>query len=219
MWLFFLFIDKIIIQNLSVTGLKIIAAPVDILDSDGIEKEMEALGSARFKADAIRSHMSRSIAQKYDENPAYYDTFSKRIKETLELYKQMMISEAEYLQRMQEIMQDYREGKNELSYPASIQNDVHAQAFYGVVTAILSTVISLCENMDIIAELCIEITKIIREYRKIDWTSNTDIHKKIAHAMDDLLYDYSDKYGWDLQDEILDRIIDDVKTVALRRFE
>lgn len=206
-------------QNLSVTGLKIIAAPVDILDSDGIEKELEALGSARSKADAIRSHLSKSISEKYDENPAYYDTFSKKIKEALELYKQMMISEAEYLKRMQDIMKDYRAGKNELSFPEAIKNDVHAQAFYGVVSAILSDVISLSENSDTIAELCIEITKIIREYRKIDWTSNSDIHKKIAHAMDDLLYDYSDSHGWDLQDETLDKIINDVKTVALRRFE
>jgi type I restriction enzyme R subunit len=37
--------------------------------------------------------------------------------------------------------------------------------------------------------------------------------------MDDLLYDYSDSHGWDLQDETLDKIINDVKTVALRRFE
>ena len=50
-------------------------------------KELEALGSARSKADAIRSHLSKSISEKYDENPAYYDTFSKKIKEALELYK------------------------------------------------------------------------------------------------------------------------------------
>ena len=206
-------------QNLSVVGLKIVAAPVDILDSDGLEKELEALGSARSKADAIRTHMTRSISEKYDENPAYYDTFSKKIKDTLELYKQHVISEAEYLKRMQDIMKDYREGKNELKYPECIKNDVHAQAFYGVVSAILSEVIPLAENMDTIAELCIKITGIIRTYRKIDWTSNLDIHKKIAHAMDDLLYDYSDSHGWNLQDEVLDRIIDDVKTVALRRFE
>ena len=181
--------------------------------------ELEALGSARSKADAIRSHLSKSISEKYDENPAYYDSFSKKIIEALELYKQQVISEAEYLKRMQDIMMDYRSGKNDLSYPEAIRNDVHAQAFYGVVSAILSNVIPLSDNSDIIAELCIEITKIIREYRKIDWTSNSDIHKKIAHAMDDLLYDYSDSHGWDLQDETLDKIINDVKTVALRRFE
>lgn len=205
-------------QNLSVTGLKIITAPVDILDSDGLEKELKELGSARAKADAIRSRMTKSISEKYDENPAYYESFSKKIKEALELYKKQIISEAEYLVKMSSIMDEYRSGKTELTYPECIKNNVHAQAFYGVVSAILDKVISLSDNKDIIAELSADITEVIKEYSKVDWTSNTDIHKKISHALDDLLYDYSDKYNWDLSFEIMDNIIDNVKTIALRRF-
>ena len=205
-------------QNLSVTGLKIITAPVDILDSDGLEKELKELGSARAKADAIRSRMTKSISEKYDENPAYYESFSKKIKEALELYKKQVISEAEYLAKMSSIMDEYRSGKTELTYPECIKNNVHAQAFYGVVSAILDKVISLSDNKDIIAELSADITEVIKEYSKVDWTSNTDIHKKISHALDDLLYDYSDKYNWDLSFEIMDNIIDNVKTIALRRF-
>jgi type I restriction enzyme R subunit len=66
---------------------------VDILNKDDFEKELEELGSLRSKADAITSRMTKSISSKRDENPAYYDSFSKRIKETLELYKEKVISE------------------------------------------------------------------------------------------------------------------------------
>lgn len=205
-------------QNLSVTGLKIITAPVDILDSDGLERELNELGSARAKADAIRSRMTKSISEKYDENPAYYDSFSKKIKEALEQYKQQVITEAEYLAKMTQIMEEYRSGKTELTYPDRIRDNVHAQAFFGVVSAILDEVISLSENRDIIADLSADITEIIKDYSKVDWTSNTDIHKKISHALDNLLYDYSDNNGWDLSFETMDKIIDNVKTIALRRF-
>lgn len=205
-------------QNLSVTGLKKITAPVDILDSDGLEKELKELGSARAKADAIRSRITKSISEKYDENPAYYDNFSKKIKEALELYKKQVISEAEYLAKMTKIMEEYRSGKTELKYPDRIKDNVHAQAFYGVVSAILDEVISLAENRDLIADLSADITEIIKEYSKVDWTSNNDIHKKISHALDDLLYDYSDNNGWALSYEMMDKIIDNVKTIALRRF-
>lgn len=205
-------------QNLSVTGLKKITAPVDILDSDGLEKELKELGSARAKADAIRSRITKSISEKYDENPAYYDNFSKKIKEALELYKKLVISEAEYLVKMTKIMEEYRSGKTELKYPDRIKDNVHAQAFYGVVSAILDEVISLAENRDLIADLSADITEIIKEYSKVDWTSNNDIHKKISHALDNLLYDYSDNNGWDLSYETMDKIIDNVKTIALRRF-
>ena len=205
-------------QNLSVTGLKIITAPVDILDSDGLERELNELGSARAKADAIRSRMTKSISEKYDENPAYYDSFSKKIKEALEQYKQQVITEAEYLAKMTQIMEEYRSGKTELTYPDRIKDNVHAQAFFGVVSAILDEVISLSENRDIVADLSADITEIIKDYSKVDWTSNTDIHKKISHALDDLLYDYSDNNGWNLSFDTMDKIIDNVKTIALRRF-
>lgn len=205
-------------QNLSVTGLKIIAAPVDILDSEGLEKQLNELGSARAKADAIRSRMTKSISEKYDENPAYYDNFSKKIKETLELYKKQVISEAEYLAKMTKIMEEYRSGKNELTYPERIKNNVHAQAFYGVISAILDEIIPFAENRDTVADLSADITDIIRGFSKIDWTSNIDIHKKISHALDNLLYDYSDNNGWNLSFETIDKIIDNVKTIALRRF-
>ena len=205
-------------QNLSVTGLHIVSAPVDILDTDGLEKQLNELGSARSKADAIRSRMTKSISAKYDENPAYYESFSKKIKEALELYKKQVISEAEYLTKMTKIMEEYRSGKTELIYPERIRDNIHAQAFYGVVSAILDEVISLSGNCDKIAELSADITEIIKEYSKVDWTSNTDIHKKISHALDDLLYNYSDNNGWNLDFDTMDKIIDNVKTIALRRF-
>ena len=162
--------------------------------------------------------MTKSISEKYDENPAYYDNFSKKIKEALELYKKQVIIEAEYLEKMTKIMEEYRSGKTELKYPESIKDNVHAQAFYGVVSAILDEVIPLSENRDIVADLSADITDIIKEYSKVDWTSNIDIHKKISHALDELLYDYSDNNNWDLSFEIMDKIIDNVKTIALRRF-
>ncbi|MDE5854387.1 MAG: DUF3387 domain-containing protein, partial [Ruminococcus sp.] len=205
-------------RNLSVTGLKIITSPVDILDTDTLEQQLKELSSDRAKADAIRSRITKSISEKYDENPAYYENFSKKIRETLEQYKNQIISESEYLSRMMAITEKYRSGKTELEYPERIKNDVNSQAFYGVVSAILDEVISLADNVDIVADLSVDITEIIKSYSKVDWTSNTDIHKKISHALDNLLYDYSDSNNWNLGFDIMDRIIDNVKTIALRRF-
>ena len=104
----FLFLmQNLLDTHLSVAGLKQITKPIDILNKDDFEKELEELGSLRSKADAIASRMTKSISEKRDENPAYYDSFSKRIKDALELYKEKVISEAEYLAKMREIMEDY----------------------------------------------------------------------------------------------------------------
>lgn len=204
--------------HLSVAGLKQITNPIDILNKDDFEKELEDLGSLRAKADAITSRMTRSISEKRDENPAYYDSFSKRIKEALDLYKEKVISEAEYLQKMRTIMEDYHAGKSTVSYPERIRNNIHAQAFYGVLNAIFDEVEDETITLDFVAEVAEEITKIIAAHSQVDWSNNKTIHDRISQAIDDLFYAYEKKYGLKLSFDVVDKIIDNVKTVALRRF-
>ena len=204
--------------HLSVAGLKKITSPIDILNKDDFEKELEELGSLRSKADAIASRMTRSISEKRDENPAYYDSFSKRIRDALALYKEKVISEAEYLAKMRTIMEDYHAGKSTVSYPARIKNNVHAQAFFGVLTALFDEVEDERITPDFVAEVSEEITKIVASHSQVDWTNNKTIHDRISQDIDDLFYKYEKEHGLKLSFDLIDKIIDNVKTVALRRF-
>lgn len=204
--------------HLSVAGLKKITSPIDILNKDDFEKELEELGSLRSKADAIASRMTRSISEKRDENPAYYDSFSKRIRDALALYKEKVISEAEYLAKMRTIMEDYHAGKSTVSYPARIKNNVHAQAFFGVLTALFDEVEDERITPDFVAEVSEEITKIVASHSQVDWTNNKTIHDRISQDIDDLFYKYEKEHGLKLSFDLIDKVIDNVKTVALRRF-
>lgn len=204
--------------HLSVAGLKKITSPIDILNKDDFEKELEELGSLRSKADAIASRMTRSISEKRDENPAYYDSFSKRIRDALALYKEKVISEAEYLAKMRTIMGDYHAGRSTVSYPERIKNNVHAQAFFGVLTALFDEVEDERITPDFVAEVSEEITKIVASHSQVDWTNNKTIHDRISQDIDDLFYQYEKERGLKLSFDLIDKIIDNVKTVALRRF-
>lgn len=204
--------------HLSVAGLKKITSPIDILNKDDFEKELEELGSLRSKADAIASRMTRSISEKRDENPAYYDSFSKRIRDALALYKEKVISEAEYLAKMRTIMEDYYAGKSTVSYPERIKSNVHAQAFYGVLTALFDEVEDERITPDFVAEVSEEITKIVASHSQVDWTNNKTIHDRISQDIDDLFYKYEKERGLKLSFDLIDKVIDNVKTVALRRF-
>lgn len=243
--------------HMSVVGLKQITAPVDILNQSGLEKELEALGSLRSKADAIQSRLVKSISVKRDENPAYYDSFSKRIKDTLQQYKDRVITDAEYLAKMRSIMRDYAEGVAPVKYPEKLKNNVHAQAFYGVVSAILddewdesSKAMSAAESsttyngqpvklggallvaednsymaskaqtkQDMIADISIEITHIVEKNSRVDWTNNKSIHDKIAQDIDDMFYQYECEGKCKFSFEVIDKVIENVKTTALRRFK
>ena len=204
--------------HLSVAGLKKITSPIDILNKDDFEKELEELGSLRSKADAIASRMTKSISEKRDENPAYYDSFSKRIRDALALYREKVISEAEYLAKMRTIMEDYHAGKSTVSYPARIKTNVHAQAFYGVLAALFDEVEDERITPDFVAEVSEEITKIVASHSQVDWTNNKTIHDRISQDIDDLFYKYEKERGLKLSFDLIDKVIDNVKTVALRRF-
>ena len=204
--------------HLSVAGLKQITSPVDILNKDDFEQELEELGSLHAKADAITSRLSKSISAKYEENPAYYDSFSKRTKDALDQYKEKVISEAEYLAKMRSILEDYRSGKSSVSYPERIKHNVHAQAFYGVITALFDDAQVEGMTPDFAAEIAEEITAIIAKHSCVDWTNNQTIHNRISQDIDDLFYAYEKSRGLVLSFDLIDKVIENVKTVALRRF-
>ena len=204
--------------HLSVAGLKQITNPVDILNKEDFERELEELGSLRAKADAITSRLSKSISAKYEENPAYYDSFSKRIKDALDQYKEKVISEAEYLAKMRSIMEDYHSGKSSVSYPERIKCNIHAQAFYGVITALFDDAQIEGMTPDFAAEIAEEITAIIAKHSRVDWTNNQTIHNRISQDIDDLFYAYEKNRGLVLSFDLIDKVIENVKTVALRRF-
>lgn len=204
--------------HLSVSGLKRITNPIDILNKDDFEKELEELGSLRAKADAITNRMTKSISEKYDENPAYYDSFSKRIKDALEEFKDKVVNEAEYLAKMRSIMDDYGKGKTDVYYPESIKNNVHAQAFYGVISAVFYSTPDINVDSDLTADISIRITGIIEKHSRVDWTNNKTIHDRIAQDIDDLFFEYEKEQKLNLSFDVIDKIIDNVKTVALRRF-
>ena len=193
---------------------------VDILNAKAFEEEIERLGSKRAKADAIRTRLTKSISTKWDENPSYYKKFSERIQETLKEYKDKRISEAEYLNRMKEILKDYQSGGSTETYPEVIKENRNAQAFYGVTRDILSETkeTSASYDTDALGDLAFRMDEIIKKHRKVDWHDNIDIHNRIVQELDDLLFEFKEKYNWDIDFDTIDKIIEQIKTVALRRY-
>ena len=53
----------------------------------------------------------------------------------------------------------------------------------------------------------------------VDWQTNKDIHNKIAQDIDDLFYDLEKNHGFKVDFDTIDKIIENVITVALRRFK
>jgi len=189
--------------------------PIDILDIGNFEKSLERMPSSRSKADAIASHLAKSIKLNHDDDPAFYESFSKRIKDALEDFRNKVLSEIEYLKRMKEILSDFRKGDTKVQYPHKIKGDLDAQAFYGVVSPLIADVVG---DTELVADIVVKITSIIRDHDQVDWKNNNDIHNSIKQDIDDLFYDIEQEKGIKVDFDTIDKISDSVINIALRRF-
>ncbi len=105
-----------------------------------------------------------------------------------------------------------------IQHPNAIKNNVHAQAFYGVIAAIFAQDSSVEVTDDLSAEISIAVADIVAKHSKVDWSYSQTIHNRISQDIDDLFYQYEKENGLKVSFDTIDKIIENVKTVALRRF-
>lgn len=194
-----------------------ITEPVDITDAENFDKELEKMGTDRGKADTIRTRLTRTISEKSKEDPAYYKKFSTRIEETIEEYRNRRITDSEYLQKMQNIKEDFRKGNSGISYPTNITTE-NSRAFYGVIYDKLIPKMKENANIEEIGEIALNIQREIESKIKRDWHYNTDIHNEIAQAIDDTIFIYATKKNINLDLEELDKLIEEIINIALMKY-
>lgn len=194
-----------------------ITEPVDITDAENFDKELEKMGTDRGKADAIRTRLTRTISEKSKEDPAYYKKFSTRIEETIEAYRNRRITDSEYLQKMQDIKEDFRKGNSGISYPTNITTE-NSRAFYGVIYDKLIPRMKENANIEEIGEIALTIQREIESKIKRDWHYNTDIHNEIAQAIDDTIFMYATRKNISLDLEELDKLIEEIINIALMKY-
>lgn len=194
-----------------------ITEPVDITDAEKFDKELEKMGTDRGKADTIRTRLTRTISEKSKEDPAYYKKFSTRIEETIEAYRNRRITDSEYLQKMQDIKEDFRKGNSGIVYPSNITTE-NSRAFYGVIYDKLIPIMKENANIEEIGEIALTIQREIESKIKRDWHYNTDIHNEIAQAIDDTIFMYATRKNINLDLEELDKLIEEIINIALMKY-
>lgn len=205
------------------TGVHQIVKPVSITDEKAMEKLLNTDDSPNVKADKIRTRIEAELKQvKYDD-PLLFEEFSAKIKKTLAEYDEERDAD-KYLSYMEDMADDFRNGRLTQDYPQSIANDSDSKAFYGVIISTLRQnhgflLTDLAENT--IAENSKAITKAVSENTKRDWKHNEVVHKQIHRALDDCLFEMFDEIGYPIDNaniDLLDLIIDEIMKVAVARF-
>ena len=198
---------------------EIIVEPVPIHDKTAMDKQLKEIDGTKSKAAYIRTRLVSELESRRYEDPMLYRKFSERIKATLEEYRKSRDENA-YFAQMQKLADDFREGFTGHTYPANIDTDNDAKAFYGVVSEVLAKYHPSPDDIfeEEMGTLSSNINKAVRDLARVDWRFNTSIHKKMNQALDDLIWDFSEEHGLDLPVEQIDLLLENIMKTAMSRY-
>ena len=219
-------IQKLIDTHITTEKIETITELVNIFDKDKFQQEVENTTGKAAKADKIASRTAKHITEKMDEDPAFYKKFSQMLKETIADYEAKRISEAQYLSRVQDIMNNVL-AHTDNDIPEQLRDKDVAKAFYGLTVEALSQKIQ--DNVvrkEVSTQTALQIDDLIKESVLdngkpiIDWQYKTNITGKLLIEIGDYLIDeVRDKYNVDLSFKEMDKIADDCIEVAKIRYK
>ena len=218
-------IQKLIDTHITTEKIETITELVNIFDKDKFQQEVENTTGKAAKADKIASRTAKHITEKMDEDPAFYKKFSQMLRETIADYEAKRISEAQYLSRVQDIMNNVL-AHTDNDIPEQLKDRDIAKAFYGLTVEALSEKIQ--DNVvrkEVATQAALQIDDLIQyavlENGKpiIDWQYKTNITGKLLIEIGDYLIDeVRDKYNMNLAFKDMDKIAEDCIEVAKIRY-
>jgi type I restriction enzyme R subunit len=219
-------IQKLIDTHITTEKIETIRQLVNIFDREKFQEEIEHTTGKAAKADKIASRTAKHITEKMDEDPAYYKKFSELLKETIADYEAKRISEAQYLIKVQDIMENVLT-RTDNEVPESLVGKDEAKAFYGISKELLSEKI---QDEPVLKEVSVQIALNIDDLiRKsvldidrpiIDWQNKSNITGKLLIEIGDYLIDeVRDKYNINLSFGEMDKLAEDCIEVAKIRYK
>lgn len=216
-------IQKLLDTHISASEVVRLNAPVNIFDEAAFQKVVEEQGAGGeknlgAKADMIAHATKRAINERLEQDPAFYEKFSKLIQQAIDDYRAKRLSDLEYLQRVTEIKDAVVSRKGD-DLPPALNGDADAAAVYGLLRPFVATHLNDDEQaQSIAAEAAITVWDIFRRNRKVGYWDDLDAQRQTMNEIDDFLYDeIKGARGIALSTEEMDEIIDKAMQLARHR--
>ncbi len=198
--------------------------PVNIFDDKMFNQVKEEQGvyqtkkTTASKADTIAHATKKVITEKMDEDPAFYEKFSKLIQQAIEDFRAKRISDLDYLNKVVEIRNKVV-GKVHDDIPDTLSGNEDAMAYFGVLKPILEKHELGEEDFEsTAANTAIAIHAILEKHKKVHFWDDEDAQKQAVNEIDDYLYDeLKTERGIELSLDQMDDIIEKVLQVAKHR--
>lgn len=191
--------------------------PINIFDEDTFKQLQRDQGvfsgkSTAAKADAIAHATKRVIIEKLDEDPAFYEKFSKLIQQAIDGFRNKRLTDLEYLKSVSDIRHKIVNKVHD-DAPEVIATNDDALAFYGVLLPYMGD-----GNKDQAVEASKAFVEIFKKHKKVNFWNDDNAKKAAMNDIDDYLYDVvKGEYNIDLPLEVMDQIIEKSMRLAKSR--
>jgi type I restriction enzyme R subunit len=191
--------------------------PLDIMDTDAMEKALATMGTPAAVADAIASATARTITERMDEDPSLYRKFSEMLKETIDAFRAHIIDEIEYLKRIREIRNKVVEGTS-AGVPAPLQSNDVAQAYFHAIDDKWSVLRGEKAGNGTAPDLALRLEKAIRgRTGVVDWRLKQDVLKGVRADIDDVFFEFSQSGAVRLDWGVIDELAGEFMRIAKSR--
>lgn len=192
-------LQKLLDQHVITKDIIRLVEPVNILDTESFEEEIERLVGPRAKAEKIAAATSKYISVNMDIDPVLFKKLSDLISETISNMRANRLSELEALSRLKELKAQALKGSTN-DIPTEIGDKRRKIAVYHA----LEAEEQLKGNA---VEITVIFDELLTKLEIVDWHKNKDIIKRIELEFGDYLMDVID-VSMDKSDEITRKLIE-----------
>jgi type I restriction enzyme R subunit len=192
-------LQKLLDQHVVTEEIIRLVDPIDILDANAFDEEIEKIVGPRAKAEKIAAATVKYLSINIDANPTLFKKLSELISEVIADMRANRLSEIESLKKLKDLKNLASSG-TAVDIPEEIKGKKRNIAVY-----------YLLQEQERFKEKEIEITQmfddIISKYEIVDWEKRSDIINKIELDFGDYLMDIFD-VSIDFADELTKKAID-----------
>jgi type I restriction enzyme R subunit len=216
-------IKKLLDTHLQANEVIQLNKPVDIFDEAAFNQVKEEQGvyegaTPASRADTIAHAMKKTITEKMEEDPAFYEKFSKLLQKIIDDFRAHRISELEYLNKVTTARDDFVSGKRD-DAPAGLQGNAQAVAFYGVIKPYFAEQGLSPEQLEKVSvETALVIDQVFSRHWKVDFWDDDIAKNAVRNDIDDYFFDVvKGEHGVELSGEQMDKILERTFQVAYSR--
>jgi type I restriction enzyme, R subunit len=197
--------------------------PVNIFDEENFNEVKEGHGiatkkSVEARADIIAHATKKVINEKMDEDPAFYEKFSKLIQKAIDDFKNKRMSDLEYLSKVADLRSKVV-NKQRDDVPQKLTGNDDAIAYFGVLKPFFEVHdVDANKLEEAVSDTALAIQDILKKHWVVHFWDNDDAQKLAMNDIDDFLFDeVKDRYQINLSVEQMDEIIERTLKVAKHR--